>query len=187
MDFHSCHEEAPRLCSMQSGPAKDGGRARQRRSSEAQEVVSPERMGSGRAIAPPASPFALAALQAHCGADALTVRALEAAILQSERSPAAALRGARRLGTIREGEVAVEPVSALDALALGDLPSPATPSSMQALSQVGSVAGALPPAGAQPKSECCSACTTFQLQLAEVLVVLCLPVWQHRTKQMSEP
>ena len=133
---------------MQAGQAKDGRRARQRGFSEAQEVVSPERMGSRRALTPPASPFALAALQAHCGADALTVRALEAAILQSERSPNAALRGGRRLGTIREGEVAVEPMSALDALALGNLPSPATPSGMQAFSRVESVAGALPPAGA---------------------------------------
>ena len=133
---------------MQSDPVKDGVRARQRGASEAQEVVSPERMGSSRALTPPASPFALAALQAHCGADALTVRALEAAILQSERSPNAALRGGRRLGTIREGEVAVEPVSALDALALGGLPSPATPSGMQALSLERPVAAALPPAGA---------------------------------------
>ena len=133
---------------MQSGLVEDGARARQRGSSEAQEVVSPERMGGGRALAPPASPFALAALQAHCGADALTVRALEAAILQSERSPNAALRGARRLGTIREGEVAVEPMSALDALALGGLPSPATPSGVQALAHERPVAAALPPAGA---------------------------------------
>ena len=134
---------------VQLGPVKDGMPARQRSFSEAQEVVSPQRMGSGAAIAPPALPFAIAALQAHCGADALTVQALEAAILQSERSPGAALRGGRRLGTIREGEVAVEPVSALDALARGGLPSPASPLGTQALSHGRPVAGALPPTGAQ--------------------------------------
>ena len=122
--------------------------ASQRNSSEAQEVVSPKRMGSSRAVALPASPFAIAALQAQCGADAKTVQALEAAILQSERSPGAAPRGGRRLGTIREGEVVVEPVSALDALAQGGLPSPASPLGMQALSHGRPVAEALPPSGA---------------------------------------
>lgn len=97
--------------------------------SEAEEVVSPERMGRSRPPALITSPFAVAALQAHCsGSDPRTAQAIEAAILLPEAGRFAGQPG-RRPGPGGRIEGQLGAASALDALAQGGLPSLGSPTS----------------------------------------------------------
>ena len=95
--------------------------------SEAEEVRSPERMGVSRPPIVVTSPFAVAALQAHCGLDAKTAEAIEAAVMSPKRGPVA-----QRLPATGRGPPPVSAASALEGLqaelAKGDpLASPASP------------------------------------------------------------
>ena len=95
--------------------------------SEAEEVRSPERMGISRPPMVVTSPFAVAALQAHCGLDAKTAEAIEAAVMSPKRAPIA-----QRQPATGRGPSPMSAASALEGLqaelAKGDLPaSPASP------------------------------------------------------------
>lgn len=93
--------------------------------SEAEEVRSPERMGTSRPPAVITSPFAAGALQAHSGTDPKTAKGIEAAVLRPAQVPAAG-RGSR-LGTEVKASAPASAASALDVLAQSDMPSPVLP------------------------------------------------------------
>ena len=95
--------------------------------SEAEEVRLPERMGISRPPMVVTSPFAVAALQAHCGLDAKTAEAIEAAVMSPKRGPMA-----QHQPVTGRGSAPMNAASALEGLqaelAKGDLPaSPASP------------------------------------------------------------
>ena len=94
--------------------------------SEAELLQSPERMEAVRPAIAVTSPFALAALQAHCGLDSRTAAAIEAAVMSPKRGTAA-----QRPAAQGRGPPPMSAASALEGLqaelAKGGLPSSASP------------------------------------------------------------